>query len=240
MVLLALFFWNTQNTLSANNTVDREMEFLDKHYYRMKEFTEKEPGSRIFLTFTPFNEGKFYLGADAALDLLLGENITKFPARATHIYDDTNFIKVAGRPGPRERGLLGDFTVFWNTFRYDKIPERPEAGVLGYDGYPRISDHEDGYVKVELERVPGGEVESYRLDYPPGTTIPVRVVKQGGWLCLFSGSDYAVRLRLGGEHLDWEGDGPALLGGFYHGEGGPVYISNLTTMLGRTDVKCAP
>ena len=257
IALGAIFFWNTANTLSASNTVTREMAFLDAPHYALKDFTAKNPSAKIFISFTPFNEARFFLGSDVALDILHSGHITKFPSRATHFYDGLSFAenpwyKPESPPeGSASHGKVGDFTVAWAYNGFAQMPPFREVDIVGGRGvYPSVSITADGYVKIGLIKAGGKEVEFIRLRHPSRTMGINTYTEHGGWagfllvksgpeVCLFFNDALSDRVTLSEAYRGWSTDGLALYGSHYTGQGAASYVNHLQMNLERAAVECA-
>lgn len=234
VILFSIFFWNTQNTLYANNEIARALEPMDAHYHRIREFIKDNPEALVLLDFRPDSKGKFDLGSDMALDFLFKGNTTRFTSRATHVYDGRVFTENPYRfpPGP----VLGDFSIEWRYIRDKRFGPRKDVVVVGSERvYPRISITPDNFIKVELKNAVTDIIDSYKLAYPPppvnlnktwvGATV--RVVKAGSELILYFNGSVMDSVTLSSVYKNWERDGIDLYGGYYSGAGESVYIQDM-------------
>jgi hypothetical protein len=233
VIFAAIFFWNCQNVLYANNRVDAEMDFLNAPYYRMKAFLEENPSAKIYVNYAPLNMLHFYLGSDIVFDMLLGENVTRFSSKATHIFNGEVFKVNEGYMAPDSSPYLEDFNLSWSYLKLFKggAMAQPYTVVGNKGSYPSISLSHDWHVVVKLKDAFSGKIDTYRLKEPP-TFIPYRfakveVIKAKGRLCLVVNDVIYDSLLLKSKYDKWEEDGMELLGEYYSGKGGASYVTML-------------
>jgi hypothetical protein len=235
--LIAIFFWNSQNTLHANNRVATEMAYLDRPYYDIKAFLAEDPEAYVFLDHVPFNKKRFFLGSDIALEQLIDERLTRFVPRATHIYNGKTFVKNLAYRGYELPTELRDFSVSWAYLGSGKTPAWLDVVVVGSStNYPRISVTQGGYVVVDMLNISTGKVDSYSLKHPYAT-IPgqnsysgwalMKVIRDGGRLCLYFNGSLVDTVSVKGSYRQWTADASGLHGSYYLGKGGASYVSNL-------------
>jgi len=247
VALFGFFFWNSQNSMSANKQVAKAIAPFDFHYYRLKDFFDLQPDARVFLDFKPEMGEHFALGTDIAMDILLGEKSTKFVRRATHVYDGNKFREIEVSGLTRDTPHLGDFNVSWDYYRLMSHGVYKEISIVGSKKiYPKISLTPDDKIKVELQNAITGEIETFTLLYPPppkyrlldkdkGMHAKMNVIKKGDSLILrFNDVDFDS-LVLPSTYKDWNGDGVDLFGGYYKGSGDYIRIANLRICADTTD-----
>ncbi len=250
--LAAIFFWNLQNTLIANNKVSDGMEFLDSHYYRIKDFTANDPSRKLYMNFTPGEGLRFALGADIALDLMLGERLSSFPSKATHIYTEDDIMENPFRSGGGvEAAELGNFFVSWTYLPVYKLTPQDDVEVLGgKHGGARISITNTGEVNFRAVRADTGTTDTITLKNPyfassyaspegKKTLKHMAVVKDGNEICLYFNNRLADKKILHYPYKNWRVDGSELFGSHYSGSGGAAYVLRLFKQLDSSDYSCS-
>ncbi len=250
----AVFFWNAHNVLIANNSVDKHMAFLDDPYYAIRSFTKENPSAKVKMDYNPFNGGRFYLGADIALDLMLGDRLTKFPTRATHIYTkDNRIIKNPAYAKGAASPLLKDFTVSWIYRPFKVAPPWKDVEIVGSkDNFPRVLLTIGGQIKVELKNEATGKIELYKLRHPyllekmnffarrNDGWAEMIVSRSGDQLCFYFNGELLDRTVIGsGPYSNWQADGKELIGSHFIGYGGASYIADLFIEPELTGSKCS-
>ncbi len=233
--LFAFFFWNSQNSLYANNQVAGAMEPLDAHYQKVKGFLSTNTGARLFIDFTPDTKGNFVMGSDMALDYLFKGRVTKFLGAATHVYDGVAFRENSAYFGIAGK-YLNDFTVKWSLIRDKDRDIKSDISIIGSESvYPRISLAPGNAVKLELKDAATGAIDVFLLHYPgpsPNLTktwvgAEMVVQKKDDEVTLsLNGMPYA-KVALQSTYTDWSMDGIDLLGGYYRGAAESIYVNNL-------------
>ncbi len=237
VLLLAIFFWNTQSILYASKKVSMAMKPMDIHYYKLKDFYSKNPEAKVFVDFIPDNNGRFFLGTDIALDLLFKENITKSIEGATHIYDGLRLVKNKSYNGGEASPYLKDFTLSWMYQHYpDNIPKKSIQIIGSEESLPMISMTPDGYVKVVMRNLDTDELAIYQVEhgYSPDERDPflelwssMVIEKNGDELCLIFNGKLEKKVDLKGEYRGWDKDGVSNLGGYYTGAGQVVFVARM-------------
>lgn len=250
--LLAIFFWNMQNTLIANNKVSEAMEFLDSHYYRIKDFTKEDPSRKLYMNFTPAEGLRFALGADIALDLMLDGSLSSFPSKATHIYTEE---AITDNPFKSNNGQtaaeLGNFFISWAYLPVYKLTPQDDVEVLaGKQGEPGISITSTGELIFRAVRADTGTSETITLKNPyfsssyassegKRTLKHMVLVKDGNEICLYFNNRLADKKILHYPYRNWRADGSKLFGGHYSGSGGAAYVLRLFKQLDSSDYSCS-
>ncbi|MBE9531920.1 MAG: hypothetical protein IME98_03850 [Proteobacteria bacterium] len=242
VLLGAVFFWNAQNVLYANNMVDKEMDFLNAPYYKMKAFLDEEPSAKVYVNYAPLNELRFFLGSDIAFDMLFDGKVTRFSTEATHIFDGEGFKlnKARSEPSP----YLEDFNLSWGYLKVVRKGVKPHEYTLvgSKQTYPSISITPDGFVAVRLRDARTGEIDTYRLREPLGLSskrfAEMEVIKAGDNLCLRVNGLLTDRLTLRGRYDNWESDGRELLGEYYSGKGSSSYVTMLLIKREGESIRC--
>ncbi|HAO93132.1 MAG: hypothetical protein A2X93_04280 [Deltaproteobacteria bacterium GWC2_56_8] len=234
-ILFAFFFWNSQNSLYANNQVAGAMEPLDGHYQKVKGFLSTNLGARLFIDFTPDTKGSFEMGSDMALDYLFKGRVTKFLGAATHVYDGSVFTENAAYFGAADK-YLNDFTVKWFLVRDKNRDIKSDISIIGSESvYPRISIAPGNAVKLEIKDASTGATGVFLLHYPaPPENITrtwigaeISVQKKDDEVTLsFNGMPYD-KVTLQSTYIGWSMDGIDLLGGYYRGAAESIYVNNL-------------
>jgi hypothetical protein len=252
-VFIAVSFWNTQTVMAANNKVAEAMGPMDAYYYKVKGFLKENPRAVLFLDFTPDVSTKFFLGTDAALDLIYKGSITKFQARASHVYDGET-VRAFSAPSGASAAALGNFTVVWNyTYNTSNILDR-DVTVAGSRSavYPRlfVTPVAGGQVVAELVNASSGATEAYRFAYRPLAEASgpgnfwkmdaLVVEKDGDMLCFAQNSKLVEKARLtpGATYKNWNSDGFGLFGDYYRGAGVAVYVSGLYILADGAAYSC--
>ncbi len=235
-LLFAILFWNISNTIYANNLVAEAMKHQDYHYYNIKDFLKSNPDSRLLITARPEADWKFSLGTDISLDILFKERLTKFPSKATHLYDGENFtLNPDYRPGPGSE-LLGDFTAEWIFYRRRGTVAANPIRIIGPAGiYPGISITPEGLLRVDMVVAGTRELHTFSQPYPapdpddprPTHTVHMIVEKDDNVLCLAYNGMLDGRVELRSGYNDWNSDGAGLYGEYFTGSGEPVGIIKL-------------
>ena len=245
-LLFAILFWNLSNTLHAVNLVEAAIRPQDHHYYSIKDFLKSNPEARLLLNLTPESNWKFALGTDISYDILFTGRLTKFPTKATHIYDGTGFTPNrdyrAELPADElKEARLGDFTAKWLLYRRKETAGAYPINIIGPAGkYPSISITTDGLLRVDmaLSGARKGELHSFKQSYPkappdePGSTYIIHMIveKDDNVLCLAYNGVLAGKMKLDSAYNDWNGDGLGLYGEYFRGSGEMVWVVNLKIM----------
>ena len=244
IIFAALFFWNSHNVLYANNRVDKEMDFLNAPYYKIKAFLAEEPSAIVYVNYAPLNELRFFLGSDIAFDMLFGESVTRFSAKATHIFDGESVKVNEGYRQGSTSLYLEDFKLSWGYLNVKKDGVAvDEYTLVGPEGsYPGVSLDANGHVALRLKEAASGRVETYRLKLPAGLPSDrfamMEVIKDGEDLCLRVNGVLVDKLPLSSKYVNWELDGSNLLGEYYYGRGGVSYVTMLFITHDGEAVKC--
>lgn len=250
-LIFSIFFWNGQNSAYLNNRVDNDMEFLDAPYYTIKGFSDDYPEAKVLVDYVPFNNGRFFLGSDIALDIMLEENLTRSRSTATHIYDGRAIRKNRELNPALAAGPLGDFEVSW---MYRPIvhsePYKDMVIAGSTENSPVISMTVDGTIFVDLKNT-AGAVERYKLRHPYlfSNRMMTRlndgwsgfaVAKEGTTLCLYLNGALYDKIPISGKgpYRQWQGPGLDLVGSHFRGQGSAAYIADLMIRSDRTILGC--
>ena len=248
-ILFVVTFWNSQNVLFANNMVSRAMQSLDMHYYRIRDFLNKNPSAELFIDFIPDTFGKLYLGSSIALDIMFNGHITKHIKRASHIYNGTSFIENRNphNESSTGSGQLQDFTIEWLYMASGDIDGK-EIGIIGAeDIYPKIVIDTEGSINIIVRETETDEIHTYSLEHPyepdnhipyMGTYASMVVEKDGEWLCMIYNGILYDKQKLASTYKDWNGDGVKLLGEYYKGAEAVVFVERLFIQLDRNRYRC--
>lgn len=249
VTLFAVFLWNTEATVAANNMVTEGMQALDVPFYNIKDFFKKNPSAKLVLDFTPDAKGQFFLGSDTAMDILYKGRITKYVSRATHIYDGFEFREnPLYNPGASKGDLLQDFTVLWTYVHGSYYRLKKDVVVVGDSStFPRITILPGDVLRVEMINAINENIDSYFFPFKRSHDHDIEnywmvnamvLVKEGDSLCFGFDGVVQDKARIKTPYRGWDKDGFGLFGDYYRGAGVSIYITNLYMLGDMAGYEC--